>query len=133
MSVARIRLRSSRYTVSIASGVKGHDGADFEDGVVPGVEAADALGDGGGFIDVVDVDDVEAAELLFGFGVGAVGSDTLSLIEADGGGGEAGLEGVTGDHLAFFPEVLREVDVALKERSLFFLAGGGVGGLGLRR
>src|ERR1700733_2184816 len=93
--------RRCRWWLGLVAGIGGWDwwlGKDHDRTDFNGAEAGagDAGGDGGGVVDVVGFEEIEAAELFFGFSEGAVGCGGFAVAYADGFGGCGGLECVTG-------------------------------------
>lgn len=84
---------------------EGKEGADF-DGTFFGWGKSG--GDGDGFIEVIDIDDVIAAELFSGFGEGAIGNVWLAMADANAGGGVDGMERGGGDPFALGFEFLAD-------------------------
>ncbi|MFN8540918.1 MAG: hypothetical protein U0232_25995 [Thermomicrobiales bacterium] len=82
------------------------DGADFDGAPFC---AGDLAGDGERFVEVVDIDDVVAAELFVGFGEGAVGDEALAAAHADASRGGGGMQGGGGDELAVRGEFVHEL------------------------
>jgi len=70
--------------------------------------SGNAGGDIDGFIEVPGVNQKEAAELLAGFGKGAVSYQALTIVEAKAGGGRGGLERGRTEELPFLVELIGE-------------------------
>src|SRR6266508_160782 len=113
------RVASATLTPPDRSGGELHDRAHLD-------RAVERPGDLGGGLDrlveVLAVDDVEAAELLLGLGEWAIGGERLVAPDPHRGGGADRLERLAGLHQAAVDDVLGEVVIGLGHARPFGLA-----------
>src|SRR5207247_2463362 len=105
---------------AIKSGVKFHDGAHLDRAVL---RAWNFGGPGHGLVEVRAIERVKSAQLLLGFGEGAVGGLGLAFANTYRRGRAGRLQGFAAAHLPAGASLLRESIVGIVDGSLLLLAG----------
>src|SRR6266545_1646062 len=110
----------SRFLDQVAGLVEDHHRADLDR---PELRARDLGRPLDRLVEVFDVEDVEAAELLLALRERTVGHLTVALADADGGGGRRGVEALAGHVHALVLHLLSDGAVGLGHRLLLLVAG----------